>query len=229
MSEIQTRSIKIPIDDASVSAVIAQPHGFEPARQGCVVLAHGAGADMHHPFVSYFHEAIARAGWTSVKFNFLYKEQGRRAPDPPGKLESTFIRVVDFVRRDAGLNPGRLFLAGKSMGGRIASQIVAGGEAADGLVFLGYPLHAPNRFEKLRSEHLARIGCPMLFVEGTHDPFCNLDLLSATLRNVSAPAEVYRIEGGNHDFRVPKKLGKAREEIWEEVAGVICERLNRWG
>ena len=114
------------------------------------------------------------------------------------------------------------------MGGRIASQIVAKEQLVQGLVFLGYPLHAPGHHDQLRSEHLQNIKCPMLFIEGTKDPFCRLDLLAQTLEQINAPVKTHLIEGGNHDFRVPKKLGRSPEEVWQEVVGVICETLERW-
>ena len=112
------------------------------------------------------------------------------------------------------------------MGGRIAANIAAKEAAAGardlaGLVFLGYPLHAPKRHDRLRADNLRRIAAPMLFVEGTHDPFCRLDLLDEVLKGVEAPARIHLIEGGNHDFRVPKRLGREPEAIWREVVETI--------
>jgi uncharacterized protein len=226
---VDKQTIKIPIDEkAEVSAMIARPERFRSGKTDCVVLAHGAGTDMYHPFISYFHNAIAEAGWLSIKFNFLYKEQGRTAPDTASKLARTFVQVLNYFRADSELRPPRLFIGGKSMGGRIASQLVASGQDVEGLIFLGYPLHAPNRYDKLRSEHLKGISCPMLFVEGTKDPFCRLDLLAETLKQIDAPTETHLIEGGNHDLRVPKRLAQSPEQIWQEVAAVICETLRRW-
>jgi len=229
MKRLDTQTVKILLDEKSeVSAMIARPERFRPGKTDCVVLAHGAGTDMHHPFISYFHDAIAEAGWISIKFNFLYKEQGRKAPDTPSKLQRTFVQVLNYFRADRELRPPRLFIGGKSMGGRIASHVAASGQDVAGLVFLGYPLHAPNRFDKLRSEHLRSISCPMLFVAGTKDPFCRLDLLAETLAQIDAPTETHLVEGGNHDFRVPKRLARSPEQIWQEVAAVICETLRRW-
>lgn len=226
---IDKQTVRIFLDEKSeVSAMIARPERFRPGKTDCIVLAHGAGTDMHHPFISYFHDAMAEAGWISIKFNFLYKEQGRKAPDTTSKLERTFVQVLNHIRTDTELRPPRLFIGGKSMGGRIASHIVANGQDVAGLIFLGYPLHAPNRHDKLRSEHLKGIGCPMLFVEGTKDPFCRLDLLAETLAQINAPTETYLVEGGNHDFRVPKRLAQSPEQIWQEVAAVISETLRRW-
>lgn len=229
MMPIDKQTIKIAVDDKNeISAVVARPAAFRPGETDCVILAHGAGTDMHHPFLSYFHDAIAAAGWLSVKFNFPYKEQGRKAPDTASKLEGTFARVLNYCRDNPEWRPPRLFAGGKSMGGRIASQLVAKEQAIQGLLFLGYPLHAPSRYEQLRSEHLKRINCPMLFIEGTKDPFCRLDLLAQTLDQIDAPTETHLIEGGNHDFRVPKKLGRSPEEVWQEVARVMAGTLKRW-
>ena len=212
-----------------VSAVVAEPAEYQTGETDIIVLAHGAGADMHHPFMTFFHETLALSGWLSVKFNFPYKEMGRKAPDPAARLEDACERVLEHVRATLRPAPGRLFAGGKSMGGRIAANVAA--RDADtrqhglaGLVFLGYPLHAPKRHDRLRADNLMKITAPMLFVEGTNDPFCRLDLLAEVLERVPAPTETHLIEGGNHDFRVPKRLGREPEDIWREVVQAIC----RW-
>ena len=230
MTSLRQHTEKIPVDRGmEVSAVVAEPEGGGAGEADVIVLAHGAGADMNHPFMTFFHEALARTGWLSVKFNFPYKEQGRKAPDPAARLEDAYERVLDRVRSDLRPAPGRLFVGGKSMGGRIAANIAAkeaeaGGRNLAGLVFLGYPLHAPKRHDKLRADNLLKIAAPMLFVEGTNDPFCRLDLLDEVLGRVTAATETHLIEGGNHDFRVPKRLGREPEAIWQEVVEVI----GRW-
>ncbi|MDE0354765.1 MAG: alpha/beta hydrolase fold domain-containing protein [Deltaproteobacteria bacterium] len=220
---------KIPVDRGmQVSAVVAEPAAYHAGESDVIVLAHGAGADMHHPFMSFFHESLARSGWLSVKFNFPYKELGRKAPDPAPRLEDAFERVLTHVRETLRPAPGRLFIGGKSMGGRIAANVAAreaeaGEQGLAGLVFLGYPLHAPKRHDRLRADNLVKIAAPMLFVEGTNDPFCRLDLLDEVLKRVRARARTHVIEGGNHDFRVPKRLGREAQDIWREVVETICE------
>ncbi len=212
-----------------VSAVIAEPEGYRAGATDVIVLAHGAGADMHHPFMTFFHESLARSGWLSVKFNFPYKELGRKAPDPAPRLEEAFEQVLAHVRETLRPASGRLFIGGKSMGGRIAANVAAkeaaGGEQnLAGLIFLGYPLHAPKRHDRLRADNLVKIAAPMLFVEGTNDPFCRLDLLAEVLERVPAPTRTHVIEGGNHDFRVPKRMGREAEDIWREVV----ETIGQW-
>ncbi|MDE0032924.1 MAG: alpha/beta hydrolase fold domain-containing protein [Deltaproteobacteria bacterium] len=229
MTAVRQHVEKIPVDRGmQVSAVLAEPAAYRAGQTDVIVLAHGAGTDMHHPFMTFFHESLAKAGWLSVKFNFPYKELGRKAPDPGPRLGDAFERVLAHVRETLRPAPGRLFIGGKSMGGRIAANVAAreadaGEQGLAGLVFLGYPLHAPKRHDRLRADNLVKIAAPMLFVEGTNDPFCRLDLLAEVLERVRAPARTHVIEGGNHDFRVPKRLGREAEDIWREVVETICE------
>ncbi len=211
---------KIPVTgDKTVTSVWAMPEGYD-RRQG-VILAHGAGSDMHHPFISFIHQRLAQRGLLAVKFNFPYKEAGRKAPDRVPLLLATWRAVIDAVRQDDSLAPGQLFLAGKSMGGRIASLAVAEGEPCDGLIFLGYPLHPPGKPDRLRADHLSRITCPMLFIQGSRDRLCDLEKLREVLQTLSAPVTLHVIEGGDHSFKVPKRMGRSEDEVWREIALVM--------
>jgi uncharacterized protein len=168
---MQTFRRKITVSpETNISSIWAIPQDYDDSGRDALILAHGAGNDMNNPFLSYVHESLARQGMLSMKFNFSYKEHGRRAPDRAPVLGNTWRAMIQSVRQDAALRPRRLFLSGKSMGGRMASHLAAQGEACAGLIFLGYPLHPANNRERLRAEHLPRIRCPMLFIEGTRDP-----------------------------------------------------------
>jgi uncharacterized protein len=186
----------VGVGDASVStATIA-------ARTSVATLlvAHGAGAGMQSPFLIGFCMAMAEARVTTVRFNFPYIERGRKAPDREPVLRETWLAVFDEVARGSR----RPVLAGgKSLGGRIASMCVADGMAAVGLVFLGYPLHPPGKPERLRAEHLERIQVPMLFIEGTRDPFADLGILRGILEPLGDRATLEIVEGGDHSFKVP--------------------------
>ncbi len=181
---------------------------------------------MHSPFLSFHHEAIAARGVLSVKFNFPYKERGAKVPDRAPLLEATWRALIAAVRNDIELGPARLFLGGKSMGGRIASQVVAAGEECAGLVFLGYPLHPPKRPERLRADHLPAISCPMLFIQGTRDTLCDLALLREVLARLQAPSTLHVIEGGDHSFRVLKRSGRRESDILREIAGIVARFLS---
>lgn len=224
--EFITRTVPVTAD-AQVSAVWAVPAGYRAGRDAALALAHGAGSDMDSPFISHLHEALAERGILTVKFNFPYKERGAKAPDRAPVLEDTWRAVIESVRGDPSLAPGALFLGGKSMGGRIASQVLAQGETAAGLVFLGYPLHPSGRPEKLRIAHLPDIGCPMLFIEGTRDPLCDLGLLRSALQSVAVSVQLHVIEGADHSFRVLKRLGRSATDVDSEIVGAVADWVIR--
>jgi len=212
-----------------VSAVVALPSGFKrPGRTPAIILAHGAGSDMASPFMSTVHSGLAREGYVAVKFNFPYTEARRRAPDPRPVLERCYRAVVDAVAADRTLAPPWIAIGGKSLGGRIASYVAAAGAAVRGLVFLGYPLHPAGRPEALRADHLPAVTVPMLFVEGTRDTLCDLDRLRPVLARLPH-ASLHTIEGGDHSFRVPRRTGRADEEVWAEIVGVVARWLRGLG
>lgn len=191
-----------------------------------VILAHGAGNDMEHPLLREVHGRLAAHTIAAARFNFPYKEAGRRIPDPPRLLEQTWLTVIRELA--AHIRPERLFLGGKSMGGRIASHLVASGARAAGLVFLGYPLHAANRPEQLRDEHLGRINCPMLFVQGTRDALCRLDLLQPVLDRLPQ-ATLHLVPEGDHSLHLPKRAGRDEQEVYREVGEVVARWIARTG
>ena len=220
--DLQGRSIKVA-NDMAVSSVWAVPSGYDPDHGTALILAHGAGTDMNHEFMVDFQRRLAEAGLLTIRFNFPYKEQGRRAPDRRPRLEATF-RAVCKELRDCPLNAARLFIGGKSMGGRIASYLAASEEDVSGLVFLGYPLHPPNRQQQLRTSHWKKIQCPALFIQGTRDALCNLDLLGTELKHFGGPTEAHFIEGGDHSFKTLKKLGRTQAQVRDEIS----EEIQRW-
>jgi uncharacterized protein len=210
----------------AVSAVVALPSGFRRSgRTPAVILAHGAGSDMTSPFMSTIHSGLAREGYIAVKFNFPYTEARRRAPDPRPVLERCYRAVVDAIASDRALAPPWVAIGGKSLGGRIASYVAAGGAAVRGLLFLGYPLHPAGRPDALRADHLPAIPVPMLFVQGTRDTLCDLDRLRPVLARLPR-ATLQTIEGADHSFRVPRRMGRTDDDVWAEIVGVAARFLR---
>lgn len=207
---------------------LATPKGelslrFEGPGDGTlVILGHGAGAGMDSSFMRYAAEALAARGHLVCTFNFLYTEAGKRAPDRQAVLEETFEAVL---RAASGKGNGKVVLGGKSMGGRIASH-VATGSAVDGLVFFGYPLHPPGKPERIRDAHFKDISCPMLFIEGTRDPFCPLGTLERSVTGLRTRVEIAVIEDGDHSFKVRKSSGRSTEDAWTEVVDAADSFLN---
>lgn len=212
---------------AQIGSVWARPQGWKRGSRSAVVLAHGAGAGMDHEFISDFHLKLAHEGYLTVKFNFPYKHAGRRAPDRGPRLEAAFRKLLEAVRAYSP-RPKQLFVGGKSMGGRIASQLAAQGEPMSGLFLLGYPLHPPHRPERLRSEHLPSIGCPALFIQGTRDALCRLELLGPILSRQENPVRLQVIEGGDHSFNVLKRSGRTRTETRQEVLATLLDWLAQY-
>ena len=189
-----------------------------------IVIAHGAGAGMDHPFLVGFCRAMAAEEIAVARFDFHYMNAGRRSPGPEASLRAAWTEAFDGVRAMAGDLP--VFAGGKSLGGRIASMCVADGMAAAGLVFLGYPLHPPGKPERLRAEHLQRIRVPMLFLQGTNDPFARPELLERVLAELGDRATLERIEGGDHSFRV-RGTGADDGEVGASLAAIAAPFVRR--
>ncbi|HEY4407384.1 MAG TPA: alpha/beta fold hydrolase [Xanthobacteraceae bacterium] len=207
--------------DQKVTATV-YPAAKREAAGITLILGHGAGAGQKSAFMVSFATALAARGIDTVTFNFLYMEQRRRLPDSKDKLEACYRAVIETVaRRKRG---GKLAIGGKSMGGRIASQVAAGdAPQVAGLVLLGYPLHPPGKPDQLRAKHLSAIKAPMLFVQGSRDTFGTPDELAPILGKLKA-AELFEVAGGDHSFKVLKRAGVSQEDTYKAVQ----ERIDRW-
>jgi predicted alpha/beta-hydrolase family hydrolase len=223
-----TEEVKINVDfQNDVSGILQYPEAFAPDRGTGVIVAHGAGNDMHTPLLSAFCSGLVQAGLLVMRFNFPYRERGKKAPDPAHRLEATWRAAYDFLREHEGLAPRNILGAGKSMGGRIASQMASTGALrVEKLIFLGYPLHPPGKKEKLRDSHLYSIRVPMLFFAGTRDPLCDLTLLEGVLGRIPAPWSLEVIESGDHSFNVLKSTGISRDEVYDGIIQKTIEWLE---
>lgn len=220
-------SRRVPIAPGhEVSAVVVLPDRSGARAQTLVVLAHGAGNDMHSAFLSAVHTGLAARGFAVVKFNFPYKERGGRAPDPAPVLEACYRRVLETVRADAGIGATRVVIGGKSLGGRIASHLAADGEPVSGLLFLGYPLHPAGKPQQLRIAHLPRITAPMLFVAGTRDPLARLDLMRAAVARLPGAVTLHLVEGADHSFNVLKSVGREPAAVLDEIVETCATWLD---
>jgi predicted alpha/beta-hydrolase family hydrolase len=187
-----------------------------------IVFAHGAGAGQDHPWIRRVVRAFESHGHQVVTFNFPYMDAGRSAPDKPAVLETTFARVWAEA---AAAHPGPMVAAGKSMGGRIASQVSAKhafDPAPAGLVFFGYPLHPPNQPAKRRDAHLGSIRERMLFLHGTRDPFGTPDEMRALVATLPA-ATLELVDTGDHSLVAQKRADPRGESIERAV-----EIASRW-
>ncbi len=204
-----------------VSAILMRPEN----AHSLLVLAHGAGAGMRHTFMTGVAQSLARHGIASFRYQFPYMEQGKRAPNPQSILVETVRSAIGAAREYSGDLP--LIAGGKSLGGRMTST-AASEEALPGIrgiVFFGFPLHAPGKPSNERGEHLFKVGLPLLFLQGTRDKLADLTLLRPLCDRLRAKgqAELHVIDGADHSFHVPKKSGRTDEDILEELGKVVAD------
>jgi predicted alpha/beta-hydrolase family hydrolase len=215
---VEAREVEIEVGpEIRVSGLLMLPS----LARAVLVLAHGAGAGMRHPFLEAIARGLAGRSLGTLRYQFPYLEAGRRRPDAPAVATSA-VRAA--VARAAELAPGLPLLAGgKSYGGRMTSTA----EAAEplgvaGLVFLGFPLHPPGRPGAQRAEHLDAVAVPMLFLQGTRDEFARLDLLRPVCERLGARAHLHLVEGADHSFRVPRRQGRSETQVLDELLDAVA-------
>lgn len=179
-----------------------------------VLLAHGAGAGQDHPFMLALRAALAAGGVTAMTFNYAYTESGRRAPDRLPKLLEVHRAAGDRLATYCD----RVYLGGKSMGGRVGSHLAGDeGWASSGVVYYGYPLVPLGKSEPRDTSHLGRIDAPQLFFAGTRDRLSPPALIAPLVGSIAAATAVI-VGGGDHSFNVPKKTGRTQQDVIEELA-----------
>lgn len=186
------------------------------------ILAHGAGAGMDRPFMVGAAAGLVEGGVSTLRFNFPFKEEGRRSPDSASTLLEAWDYALDEGVRLAGGLP--VVVAGKSLGGRIASLQVARhamDSPARAIVFFGYPLHAPGLSESLRDGHLPAIREPMLFIQGTEDALATYSLVVDLVERLGPRARLHTVEGADHSFRV-RGHRRPDEEVGAELGTVAA-------
>jgi predicted alpha/beta-hydrolase family hydrolase len=198
-----------------------------PAR-ATLVLAHGAGAGQGHPFMVAFAKGLSDRGLDVITFDFDYMEKRRKVPDRMPQLVARYRAVIDQARQTLDSARKRLFIGGKSMGGRAATHVAAEDASLSlgGIVLLGYPLHPPGKPDQLRDAHLPSVKRPMLFAQGTRDTFGTPDELRPIVAKLSPPPIVYAVEGGDHSFKLSGKDAKKQAAVYDAVQQKIIEWIS---
>ena len=213
--------VTVPIEDGSaVSGLLCMP----AKARGCLVLAHGAGAGMDHPFMAAMANGLAERSIATLRFQFPFMERGSKRPDsPPVAHAAVRAAVAEARRRLPGLP---LFAGGKSFGGRMSSQTQAQApmEGVRGLVFIGFPLHAAGKPSQERAAHLHKVNCPMLFLQGTRDELAELTLLRDALEPLRDRVTLKAFEDADHAFHVRARSGQTDDQ----VRMAIIEAMVNW-
>jgi predicted alpha/beta-hydrolase family hydrolase len=192
-----------------------------PQAHALLVLAHGAGAGMHHGFLGDMAGGLAERGIATLRYEFPYMARGSRRPDPPPLCHATVRAAVEAAGRLAPSLP--LLAGGKSFGGRMTSQAQASNPLpVRGLVFLGFPLHPPKQPSAARGAHLERIEVPMLFLQGSRDEFATPAHLAPLIETLGERAQLILLTGADHSFHVPARSGRTDAQVRDEMLAAIA-------
>jgi hypothetical protein len=217
----------VAVDSARTVGARLYRAGGTARLSATLILGHGAGAGQASPFMVKAATGLSARGITVATFDFPYIQARRRVPDTNATLEATWRAVVSALVERGAPGGDRLFIGGKSMGGRIASQVAALPEqlpvAIEGLVFLGYPLHPPGRVEQRRDAHLPDIASPMLFVQGERDAFGNAEEMRALVTRLPR-AELFIVEGADHSLAIRK----ATPGNHEAILAAVLDHVAAW-
>jgi len=212
---MKTRSITFNISP-SIGAVSAEC--FVPEKSQCIMtLAHGAGASMHHIFLVTLAQLLSEHNIATMRFNFPFMENKKGRPDTPAVAHQTIEAAI--VKAQKLFPDLPLFVAGKSFGGRMTSQYLSSHHDAGikGVIFYGFPLHAPGNPSIDRGEHLKEVKTPMLFLQGSRDEFAEWKLIESVCSKLKL-ATLVKIEGANHAF----KAGK------QNILQILADKTNDW-
>jgi predicted alpha/beta-hydrolase family hydrolase len=216
--------LRIPLETGAATTALVYP-AAGPGIGAALMLGHGAGAGQRSSFMVETARALSALGLDLITFNFLYTEQKRRIPDRAPLLEACYRSVIAAVHREIISAGQHLFIGGKSMGGRIATEVAAadGNLPIRGLVLLGYPLHPPGRPQQRRDKHLAAIHRPMLFVQGARDTFGTPAELEPVLNGLPVKATLHVVPGGDHSFKVARIDASRRAAMNDEIYRTVAD------
>lgn len=206
-----------------VSALLLRPG----CPRACIVLAHGAGAGMMHPFMDAMAIGLCQRKVASLRYQFPYMEKGGRRPDPPSVAQATVRAAIAAAR--ARLPSVPLFAGGKSFGGRMTSQAQESASLPGviGLVFLGFPLHPAGKPSIARADHLHRVDVPMLFVQGTRDALAQPSLIQQVASGLGRQASLRWVADADHSFHVPARSRRNDAQVRAELLHVLVEWMDR--
>jgi predicted alpha/beta-hydrolase family hydrolase len=201
----------------AVSAVLGVPRWWPTGSRVSVILGHGSTEGMHDPVLEHLQRELTERRYLTLRFNFPFAEAKKRRPDPMSVLRRTMRAAIGALGRDPTAAPAHLFLGGKGLGGQVAADLASTRVRVDGLCLMAYPLHPQGKPEKLQPEQLFRIVSPVLFLQGSRDRTCDIDLLRRTLTRVGAPSTLHVAQEADRHFKVLKRSPRTNEDVREEL------------
>lgn len=222
------RAVQLAVtSELSVKSSIGVPEWWPSGHRAGVVLAHDTGSDMNDPLLQKMQESLSALGFLNIRFNFPFAEQGKKRPDSDAVLERCYRVAISALLAEPEEAPALLIFGGVGIGGRVASQVIASGAKADGLVCVSYPLHPAGKPSQQKTDALFRIICPILFVQGSRDSHCRIDRLQLLQRRIGAPTQIAVIEDANHDLQPVRRSHRTAEDITAETLAAVETFLQK--
>ncbi len=224
--------IKIRLPDPihgleEVSGVLGIPRWWPTGSRVGVVICHGANDDMNNPVLEHIHRELTERRYLSLRFNFPFAEAKKKRPDSVAVLRRTLRAAIGALGRDPTAAPAHLFLGGKGLGGQISADLASSRVRVDGLFLMAYPLHPQDKPEEMQADQLYRIVSPVMFLQGSRDRTCDVDLLRKTLTRVGAPSSLFVSQEADRNFKVAKKTGRLDEDVRQELTLALDEWIQK--
>ena len=209
-------------DSIKVSGLLQHPKN----PKSVLVLAHGAGAGMHDPYMAGLANELQRLDVATLRYQFPYMEHNGKRPDPPALCHATVRAAVAAASRL--LPPLPLFAGGRSFGGRMTSQAQAAAPlpGVRGIIFFGFPLHPPKQPSAARGEHLLKLAIPLLFLQGTRDALADSALLHTLVTRLGRTATVAWLQDADHSFHVPVRTGRTDAQVQTDVLTALVKWMS---
>jgi len=226
-SNAKSEVVKLPVSgEVTTTGTLGIPEWWPSGRRVGVVLAHDGPYNQDQPLLVRLQEQLVASGFLTLRFNFPFAEAGKKRPDPPLVLEKTLRAAIAAMVHDPQNAPAHLVIGGSGLGARVAAEAVAHGIKVDSLVCLGFPLHPSGKPSQQKADFLFRLICPILFVQGTRDPYCRVDRLKLLLKRIGTPTNLTVVEDADHSLQVIKRSPRTQDEVDAQVTSVLLEFLE---
>jgi predicted alpha/beta-hydrolase family hydrolase len=228
---VETKSkreiVQVPVTrELRTTGTMGIPEWWPSGHRVGVVLAHDIGFNQDQPLLVQLQDELTERGYLTIRFNFPYAEAGKKRPDSSQLLERCLRGAISVLLNDPQTAPAQLVIGGFGLGARVAAETVAHGLKADSLLCLGFPLHPSGKPSQQKAEFLFRLICPVLFVQGTRDPYCRVDRLQLLLRRIGTPTQLEVVEDADHTLRAIKRSTRSQDEVDAQIRKVVFEFLE---
>ncbi len=229
--EVETKSkreiVQVPVTRAlRTTGTMGIPEWWPSGHRVGVVLAHDVGYTQDQPLLVQLQDELTDRGYPTIRFNFPYAEAGKKRPDSAQLLERCLRGAISVLLSDPQTAPAQLVIGGFGLGARVAAETIAHGLKADSLICLGFPLHPSGKPSQQKAEFLFRLICPILFVQGTRDPYCRIDRLQLLLRRIGTPTHLEVVEDADHNLRAIKRSTRSQDEVDAQIRKVVFDFLE---